>query len=277
MTRAVRMHPREGSLWIIAGRRAALAGDMTGARGWFMRGCRFADSVGVWVEYARCEMEWLAKVERKKGGIGRKGLAEKVADRKEDTEMEIRVEDEDDMEDQRNENGELMLDNLDGDAGLPKRDAVFDEQAVKKLERSPALDGAIPLAIYDISLKERWANDVTSEAFFDMFTTFTNVSSQPKILQHVLDSMAERYPKSAATYDCWIRRPLVGVDVNTPEFPRALQESLARLRRYQEEDKDSAGALARKTLAWVAPILANTDLDVSLRAVLEHFRTALEA
>ncbi|EGY19618.1 U3 snoRNP protein [Verticillium dahliae VdLs.17] len=74
MTRALRLMPRDAELWVLAGRRAAKNGDMGTARGYFMRGCRFCTvDGGLWVEYARCEMEWLAKMERnrkdsKKGG-----------------------------------------------------------------------------------------------------------------------------------------------------------------------------------------------------------------
>ncbi|EEY17327.1 U3 snoRNP protein [Verticillium alfalfae VaMs.102] len=74
MTRALRLMPRDAELWVLAGRRAAKNGDMGTARGYFMRGCRFCTvDGGLWIEYARCEMEWLAKMERnrkdsKKGG-----------------------------------------------------------------------------------------------------------------------------------------------------------------------------------------------------------------
>jgi U3 small nucleolar RNA-associated protein 6 len=276
VTRAVRMHPREGRLWVLAGKRAASMGNMSGARGWFMRGCRFANGVGVWVEYARYEMEWLARVERRKGRGNKKALLEEMGGKKED-DGEIRFEDEDMDDDDRNENGELVLADLDRDSTVPKRDAVFDEEAVKKLEKSPALEGAIPIAVYDISLKERWANAATSEAFFEMFAGFTHVASQPKILQHVLDSMSEQYPTDAATFSCLVRQPLVGVDAHTAEYPKALRESMARLRRYMKEGRGSSAGLARRTITWIDPVLADDNLDEGLRMVLDHLKAELDA
>ncbi|KAF3763168.1 hypothetical protein M406DRAFT_356942, partial [Cryphonectria parasitica EP155] len=74
VTRALRLHPMDVSLWIMAGRRAAADGDVDGARGLFMRGCRFCTAgEELWVEYARVEMEWLARMDKKSKGAGKKG------------------------------------------------------------------------------------------------------------------------------------------------------------------------------------------------------------
>lgn len=264
MSRALRMHPARPELWVLAGRRAASNSDMNAARGFFMRGARFCvRDATVWVEYARCEMEWLARIEArktKKGGA-RKALEEQ-ADHGDDA---IMFGDEDSDEDV-DENGRLVL--PDPDAKGAKK--VFDEGAVKKLEeKNPAMDGAIPVAIFDISRKQPFFNAAAAEQFFGMFAEFSTVSIQERIIQHVLDVMAELYPNSPATCSCSIRQPLIGIDVTSAAYPKALREALARLRSALDTTTDKA-QLAQKTTAWIEPILSSADLDAGIRTVLEH-------
>lgn len=276
MTRALRMHPINAGLWARAGRRAASDGDMEGARGMFMRGCRFCNSTAdLWLEYARVEMEWLAKMERKKGG--KKGL--------EGARAEETVEDgdvlrfgEDDSEDEEFEDNEILPDPTADEENKKAKEAkkVFSDEAVKKLEKSPALQGAIPKTVFDVARKQPFFSAPAAEAFFDMFATFTTVSAQPVIIQHVLDAMILDYPRHPATCGCVVRQPLVGVDVTTVEFPRALREVLARLKAQTETTEDK-GKLAGKTVAWIKPILKRSDLEENVRTVLEHTRRKLDS
>jgi U3 small nucleolar RNA-associated protein 6 len=275
MTRALRMHPVNPGLWARAGRRAASDGDMEGARGMFMRGCRFCNStVDLWLEYARVEMEWLAKMERKKGGG--KGLEEAHAEETVEDGDVLRF-GEDDSEDDEFEDNEILPDPLADEHSKQAKEAkkVFSAEAVKKLEKSPALQGAIPKTVFDVARRQPFYNASAAEAFFDMFADFTTVSAQPAIIQHVLDTMVEEYPRHPATCGCVVRQPLVGVDVTTVEFPRALREVLARL-KTQTETTEDRGKLAAKTVAWIKPILKRKDLDDNIRTVLEHTNRKLE-
>ena len=277
MTRALRMHPINANLWARAGRRAASDGDMEGARGMFMRGCRFCNSTAdLWLEYARVEMEWLAKMERKKGG-GRKGLEGARAEETVEDGDVLRFGDDDDSGDDEFEDNEILPDPLADEHDKEAKEAkkVFSNEAIKKLEKSPALQGAIPKAVFDVARKQPFYNALAAEAFFDMFADFTTVSAQPAIIQHVLDTMVDEYPRHPATCGCLVRQPLVGVDVTTVEFPRALREVLARLKAQTETTEDK-GKLAARMVAWVRPILKRKDLDDNVRTVLEHTRRKLE-
>lgn len=275
MTRALRMHPINAGLWARAGRRAASDGDMEGARGMFMRGCRFCNStVDLWVEYARVEMEWLAKMERKKGG--KKGLEGARAEETIEDGDVLRFGD-DDSEDDEFADKEILPDPMADEQNKKAKEAkkVFSDEAIKKLEKSPALQGAIPKTVFDVARKQPFFGAPAAEAFFDMFTTFTNVSAQPAIIQHVLDVMVDEYPRHPATCGCVVRQPLVGVDVTTVEFPRALREVLARL-KTQTETTDDKGKLAAKTVAWIKPMLKRSDLEDNVRTVLEHTKRKLD-
>ncbi|KAK3904359.1 U3 small nucleolar RNA-associated protein 6-domain-containing protein [Staphylotrichum tortipilum] len=278
--RALRLHPADAGLWALAGRRAAQAGDMERARAHFLRGCRFCTGEAtLWVEYARCEMEWLARMEAKKGGKGvRKGVQPMEAIKATEAVQEgdiIRFDD-DDEDDSGNE-GELMLPDPDAEGlGTKPKPKVFDEEARRKMEQSPALSGAIPMAIFGIAQKQPFFSPAAAESFFDAFAAFSTVESQDKIVQHVLGAMEELFPNHPCTCSCQIRQPLIGVDVLTAAFPKALRESLARLKGAMERTDDKK-ALAGKMVEWVDTLVATDGLDAAIKTVLEHTKRSLEA
>lgn len=278
MTRALRMHPAKPELWVLAGRRSAASGDMPTARGFFMRGVRFCTrDPAVWLEYARCEMEWLEHMEaRGKGGNnnnnrnGDSGAERAIQEQAEHSDDEIQLggdnSEDDEEEDEVGEDGRLVL----PDPEKAAKKKVFDEATAQKLaKKNPALDGAIPLAIFDISRKQPFFNAAVTEQFFDLFAVFDKVSSQGRIIQHVLDTMQDLYPNDPSTLYCYIRQPLVGVAINTPAYPKALREALARLKSSVPTTADRP-KLVEKVQSWLEPVVALKDLDTGIRAVLEH-------
>jgi U3 small nucleolar RNA-associated protein 6 len=270
MSRALRMHPAKPEMWVVAGRKAASSGDMKAARGFFMRGARFCTrDATVWVEYARCEMEWLERMEARKG---KKGGTQKAIQEQAEHGDDAIIFDEEDSDEDVDEEGHLILPNPDA-KGAKK---LFDDATVDKLEKNPALDGAIPLAIFDISKKQPFFNAAVAEQFFELFASFSKVSSQPKITQHVLDTMAELYPNTPTTCSCFIQQPFIGVETNSASYPKALREALGRLKLALDNTTDKT-QLALKTMAWIEPILSLEDLDTGIRAVLEHTIRTLPA
>ncbi|KAI1103684.1 U3 small nucleolar RNA-associated protein 6-domain-containing protein [Jackrogersella minutella] len=266
MSRALRMHPAKPELWVMAGRRSANNGDMQGARAFFMRGTRFCTrDVTVWFEYARCEMEWLERMDAKRG---KKGGAERaIQEQAEQSDDEIKLpgeDSEDDEIDEIDENGQLVLPDPEN---APKK--VFDEDTTKSLEGNPALDGAIPLAIFDIAQRQTFFNASVAELFFDLFARFNAVSSQTRLVQRVLDSMTELYPNDPATCFCHIRQPLINVGVNTPSYPKALREALSLLKSSLSTTTNKH-QLSEKMKLWIQPVLASEDLDQGIQTVLEH-------
>ncbi|KAK7423193.1 U3 snoRNP protein [Neonectria magnoliae] len=256
MTNALRMMPTDPELWVMAGRRSARNGDMAAARGFFMRGCRFCTTDGtLWLEYARCEMEWLEKVDKRKAT--KNGDDALRPDRVEDAD-ELRIVDSDDEED-----GTMLPEPSNVQA------KVIDKQAAQKLESHPAMDGAIPMAIFDISKKQKFFNAQVAETFFVMFASFTQVSVRPRISQHVLNALDQEYPNDPSTCNAHIRQPVIGVSPVTADFPLNLREVLARLGKYLEVTTDRA-QLQRKTVAWIDEYLKLEALDESIRVVLEH-------
>ncbi|KAK2027322.1 U3 small nucleolar RNA-associated protein 6 [Colletotrichum zoysiae] len=273
MASALRMMPTDPDLWVFAGRRSASNGDMGGARGYFMRGCRFCTTEGtLWVEYARCEMEWLAKMEAKKGPAGSKKKAEQenpLAGEKMDDDDEIKFNDDD---------GDEQDDDDDDASRLPTlaKDKVMNDEESRALKNNPALDGAIPIAIFDIAQKQPFFGPDVAERFFDMFASFAKVSSATKIAAHVVDALRERDPAHPAAWNCYIRLPLVGVSPDTPQFPLGLRDVLSRLGQGLDQTSDKA-ALQRKSLVWIDLVLLVKDLDEGIRTVLEHTKGKLQS
>lgn len=264
MTDALRMMPTDSELWIMAGRRSARNGDMAAARGFFMRGCRFCTKDGrLWVEYARSEMEWLEKVDKRKAG--KNGGDALRPDRVEDDD-ELLLGDSDDDE---NEDGTLLPEPSRAQA------KVIDKQAAQQLASNPAMDGAIPMAIFDISKKQPFFSAEVAETFFDLFASFAELSVQPRISQHVLDTLDQEYPHHPSTCLSHIRQPIIGVSPYTADFPKNLREVLARLSKYLEVTTDRA-ELERKTCIWIDGVLALENLDEAIRAVLEHTKKKMQ-
>ena len=259
MTNALRMMPNDSELWIMAGRRSARNGDMPAARGFFMRGCRFCTNDGaLWTEYARCEMEWLEKVEKRKTRPGADPLRVERNDRDDDVFI---IEDSDDDED--DEGGTLLP------RPTKEQSKVIDKESAQQLENNPAMDGAIPMAIFDIARKQPFFNADVAEQFFNVFATFNGLSVQQRISKHVLDTMDEEYAGHPATGNCHIRQPITAADPRTAEFARGLRESLGMLQTYMTSTTDPS-RLQEKTAAWIGEYLAIDGLDEGIRMVLEH-------
>ncbi|KAI1742466.1 U3 small nucleolar RNA-associated protein 6-domain-containing protein [Xylaria scruposa] len=263
MTRALRMHPAKPELWVLAGQRSARNGDMHAARGFFMRGSRFCTrDPTVWLAYAECEMEWLEKMEARKDKKG--GTDKAIQEQAEHDDDEIRL-GSDDSDDDADDDGRLVIPNPDNDTAKK----VFDDITTSKLKNNPALDGAIPLAIFDVAKKQPFFNAAVAEQFFSVFAVFTQISIQGRIIQHVLDSMNELYPNDASTAYCYIRQPSIGIDVNSPAYPKALKEILSRI-KTSSATTTNIKALSIKVKSWLENLLSSQDLDSGLRTVLKH-------
>ncbi|KAG5949056.1 hypothetical protein E4U60_007658 [Claviceps pazoutovae] len=266
MTGALRMMPHDADLWIMAGRRSARNGDMASARGFFMRGCRFCNKdCRLWVEYAKSEMEWLVKVDKRKEV---KGVDALRPDRVEDDD-ELRIIGSDDDDEEEDVDGSSLPEPSKAQA------KVIDKCAAEQLKSNPAMDGAIPMAIFDISRKQAFFTPEVAETFFFLFTSFKNLSVEPKISQHVLDVLNEQFPEHPATCNSFIRQPILGVNPNTADFPRGLREVLVRLGDKLDTTTDKV-ALSKKTAAWIDGYLALGDLDEGIREVLKHIKGKLE-
>lgn len=273
LTSAIRLHPTKPGLWIYGAKwTLENEADMSGARSYMQRGTRFCTtSREVWIEYAKLEMIYLAKIALRRKILG--------------LDVDSKVEEE--LRDDGGEAAEEQPFNASEDMiALPKfktpqirRTAVdgldVDAEAVKDPMTTPALNGAIPMAIFDASKKQPFFCASAAADFFDMFSAFTHVACMPKILQHVLDCMKELYPVDGFTLDCYVRQPFLHLSITSPEFPGALSSALARLKESMDIVKDK-DVLVQRSRAWIGKLLDSEDLDPGIAKVLNHTLKKME-
>ncbi|KAJ5033628.1 uncharacterized protein L3040_008740 [Drepanopeziza brunnea f. sp. 'multigermtubi'] len=266
LTAAIRLHPLKCELWLYAARWSLEAeADMKEARSYMSRGARFCTrSKDLWIEWAKLEMIYLAKI-----AMRRKILGIDIEESTDDPmEIEGSARDKDFGDDDVVGLGvtQAQVDSITPSMlGRVKVDA----EAAQDPINTPALQGAIPLAIFDEAKKQQFFNAAVAADFFDMFANFTQVRCLPKILQHVLDTLTESYPKDPFTCNYYNKQPLIGIDPNSAAFPMALGSFLDRLKESMEKTNDKT-ELVKKTRAWIEPILALEELDPDIKTVLEH-------
>ena len=271
LTSAIRLHPTKSELWLYAARwTLETDSDLNGARDYMKRGTRFCTrSKDLWVEYAKLEMIWLARI----------ALRRKILGLDVDRSIEGSEAMEEDTEDPgfANSADVIAIPDFKVNTLRPSMmDGVrVDGEATKDPMTTPALNGAIALAIFDAAKKQPFFCATAAEEFFDMFAAFTEVRCLPNILQHVLHSMTELYPTDACTCNCYIRQPVSGIEPTSVEFPAALSSALDQLKESIEKVKDKK-ELSKKTKAWIEPILAIEELDPGIQTVLKHTLRKLE-
>lgn len=279
------MLPSDSGLWVLAGKKAVQDGDMDGARGIFMRGCRFCTADGlVWVEYARAEIQWLVTLGEQMGtsdssatvaamaGVGNTHENDAVED------GNIMFEDDEEADGDEEDGGDFgKLLSLPKSLGSADKNKVhgLTQEAVQRLEKSPALDGAIPRAIFDIATKQSFFNAEAAEAFFDMFASSSHVAAVTLIVEHVLSTTVEMFPNGASTWSCQVKWPLLNLSPDDSAFPRALRTSLAKMHEGMGKTTEKPQFIA-KSIAWINVLLARSSLDSGIRTVLEDSRRKLE-
>lgn len=270
MTAAIRLHPTKPELWLYAVRCTLESeADMSGARSYMQRGTRFCTTTkDLWIEYAKLEMIYLAKI----------ALRRKILGLDADSPAEDLMEIENVPEDQGFGSSDMIaIPDFDANTLRPSmiEGVKVDAEAKKDPMETPALNGAIPLAIFDAARKQPFFTATVAGDFFDMFASFTQVRCLPQILQHVLDSMVESYAADACTCDIYVRQPILNLVPNSADFAAALGTSLERLKESLGRTKDKK-ELVKRTRSWISRVLACDDLDPGIQAVLKHTSNKLE-
>ncbi|CAL5870221.1 uncharacterized protein PFLUO_LOCUS4456 [Penicillium psychrofluorescens] len=249
-TDALRLHPTNPDLWIYAAKYVLDDhADMTQARSYMQRGLRFCKSARIlWVNYAKVEMIYIAKL------VARQKILGLDEERPQPTGTGGL---DDDM---------IALPQITGEDVAPSEGQNGDEVdqvALQNLNATPALSGAIPLAIFDAAMKHFNNDDGFGFDFYEMVSEFQDVPCLQTILGHVVEVMQASKPASPRTQICYIRFPTAGIPVTSPEFPRALGGSLARLKEFPLD-----GPLANEVMNWLQPVGQTEEVDPSLQKVI---------
>ncbi|RHZ48477.1 snoRNA-binding rRNA-processing protein UTP6 [Aspergillus thermomutatus] len=253
-TNALRLHPTSVDLWIYAAQyNLDDHADMTMSRSYMQRGLRFCKSSRkLWLHYAKLELIYIAKLVARQRILG--------LDQKTETPNPAEETGFDDP------NADMIvLPKITGEDINPStgdEDGV-DHVALQNLNSTPALSGAVPLAVFDTAMKNFNNDDRFGLEFYDMVSEFQDLPCLRKILGHVVEVMLQHRPTSYRTHICNIKFPIAGIRPTSPEFPRALRASLALLKEHRQDPN-----VAKEVVSWLQPFQTTEDLDPALQKVI---------
>jgi U3 small nucleolar RNA-associated protein 6 len=256
LTRLLRLHPTKSELWVYAARYAVEEeGDMMGARGYMQRGLRFCEgNQRMWVDYARLECIYVAKIATRRRILGLDGEKNKAVEEMDETEDMMRLSQvtEEDINPQLQEKG----------------DEELDEAALRNLENTPAITGAIVIAIFDAAMKKFDQDEKVGEQFFDTVAEFGRTAAFERIIQHIVSTMVDSKPDSASTIACQMRFPLVGIEADSPQFPTAVGESLQVARQAMARLPLKKRDIAQRAIPLLLPLALDSEMDPDVQTVL---------
>jgi len=260
LTDVLRMHPTKAELWIYAARYAMdVQADIEAARSYMQRGLRFCkNSKNMYLEYSRLEMQYIAKIAARRRILGLDFQNTVIEDSGPEPPLH-----------ERDEDMIALRDTTAGDFDSdPMRPEVVDESTLKSLAATPAMVGAIPMAIFDTAMKQFLHDPLLGERFFDMFGEFHQVPCASRVLQHALDDLCAATPPSISALSCGCRWPLIGVATDSSEFPAALLVTLKRIKAARSTSLGSGPVLAEKLVSWLEPMAKDHSLGPELKMVM---------
>jgi U3 small nucleolar RNA-associated protein 6 len=272
LTQCLRMHPIKWDLWTWAAKYYfEQQADMPTARSYMQRGLRFCKrEQKLWLEYAKLEMLYVAKIaaRRKILGLDIERTAKQI-----DSTLDADA----DM---------MALPDVTADEitpeGAPEPKQAVDEEALKKLAASPALNGDIPRIVFETAMRE--FNDPSlAEQFFDVFAAFTDVPCTSKLLQHIIDNLSSQGSAASniSMHICLAKLELLDTNtqeaIEAAEFPLKLAKALSILKKAMGESPKHNADLAEKVAALLLPYFQfelDEDIERVLRsAVAQYIRT----
>jgi U3 small nucleolar RNA-associated protein 6 len=245
----LRLHPTKSDLWINAALYAVEDnGDMTEARSYMQRGLRFCKrSRAMWLEYGRLEMSYNAKIQARRDILGIT-TSQPIPQRPgEDDENVIQI---------------PQLFAIDANP----EDSSYDENflALDAIKSTPAMSGAIPIAIFDAAMAQ--FNDSSFGLdYFSMLLDYEHVPVCSKIASHVEASLMLSHPQDWCSEACHIQLPLVSISPTSPEFPRAFRQVLNRLKEGRKNGDRLE--LVKWARGWLEKLMHTEDLDPAVKRV----------
>ncbi|KAL9099921.1 MAG: hypothetical protein Q9163_004648 [Psora crenata] len=261
LTRALRLHPTKPDLWIYAAKYAIeVGGDMVEARSYMQRALRFCEKAArLWIEYARLELIYIAKIAGRRQILGIGQAMEEPKDM---------IEESGDMGGNVLALPAITAEEIQSEVGSEE---ILDKDALEKIDSSPALSGAIPVAIFDAALKHLGGDDQFLLQFYDMVAEFDRLPCHAAILEHIMEALRSVSPQTPATLLRFIRQPVEGIHVKLADFPMALADALSRIKLATKalQSAQSRSILNRGVMEWLLPYLEEEGLDPDIRQVIE--------
>ncbi|MCJ1437162.1 U3 snoRNP protein [Xylographa pallens] len=258
LTSVLRLHPTKPELWIHAAKYVMEdQGDMTGARSYMQRGLRFCkQSKELWLEYARLELIYIAKIARRREILG---LNSPLYEHTSQSALNDQETD--------HEADHIALPRITAEDINPSlsTDDTADQIVSQNLSKSPVLTGAIPIAIFDAAM-DNFRDVSFGERFYNVAIEFTSIGCVGEISKHIANALMSLDNASPASISCFIRQPLAGVQTSSPEFPAILGVVLKQL-RIQIETHPSL-ELVDRSMDWLLSCISAGDIDPDIRTVI---------
>ena len=272
LSRCLRLFPTRPEVWGYAAGWAEGTGDLSGARGYYLRGLRFCggdthDGKELYLRFARAEMRWIRAQKDTLGLESKPSIQQGGTDNRNPETNETRQQEIADAELITSQNLAESHEHKQAEVAAPNDSSDF-----KHFSSTPAMSGAIPIAIFDQAMKAYHKSQDLAESFFKMFVQFPDLACTRRILQHVISNMAnERAGDYVRMQSYRCQMPLIGTNVDSPEFPAALRLSLAEIDSSfaKVTDDRTKSEFAARLLDWIAPLAADEKLVPELRTVFD--------
>lgn len=254
LTTVLRLHPTNAELWIYAAHYALdERSDIVEARNSMQRGLRFCNnSKHLWSEYTKLEMIYISRVSAR-GRLFQKHDSD--------------------------EESMMTLPTLDAKESDSETFDHIDKGVLEELQKTPALSGSIPIAIFNAAMKQFPQDSDLGRQLFDLVARFKDIPCVSRVLRHIVQSLQDAAPQSPSTMICFFREPISCVKPVSVKFPSALRESLSRLRVSMETLSNSSsiesnarrrGVFACEVVNWTLALLEseNPELDQDISKAL---------
>lgn len=260
LTNALRLHPTKADLWIYAAQFALEEnGDMTEARSYMQRGLRFCKNAKeLWLQHFRLELNWIAKIHARRRILGIEGDAAR--------EEEVKIAGSEDI---------MMLPKLTAEDIAPSDEQLqkIDVDALKNLDMTPVMTGAIAMAIFDAAMEQFPQNLDLGLRFFSEAAKFEGLPPVETILSHIHDTLQQINETAWQSCAVKVLLPTATIAVDDHRFPSALRLTFAAISEGLAKTKQQTELLAYSR--GFLSDLGQQDLDPALAMVLQSRLQAL--
>ena len=254
----LRLHPTKPELWIWASQHhISVEADFAAARNCMQAAMRFCPkSSDLWLEYARLEVAYLAKIVGRRKVLGLDEINGRHGQRSPDTSDENMI----------------MLPSTtqeEASSGVNLISAQSRETSEKiKVDPDAILKGAIPRTIFDDAMKIFNNSTYLAEQFFNLFWEYRWIEASKELAEDVCEHMQKTAPQAPETLICKSKTRLQGTSAQSHEFPSFLLCDLQEIKNFTGKSPVEKADLMSKFMLVLTGILEKGDLDPDIRTVI---------
>lgn len=253
--------PSSAELWILAAQYEYDTNfNISGARNLLLRSLRLnPEKRELWLEYAKLECLYILKIMERRRILGLDKREEEV------------VEDTSGFED-RNEITLPTITQEELQKDGPRLDPLL-TSPLTDVSTNPALNGAIPLAVYSSAITSR-PNDISLVAgFYDVFFPFySGLSFIDSALETVRNYLEEHFGGRGKTILVQVRDQARGIGPTDKRFPGAIREMMKIANTIPELPVKERKECCSGLLQYLENVLQTNGLDENLEKVIKIFQ-----